>query len=158
MYTHLVLSTLLYIVTLLLQGTVPSFLAKSDGELQLDFSEGDWPPQCGESEWDCEYTFCNGLKTYLQAELCEGNEESCDVEVTCDPEEVTRRRLDAPKISNVKSHRALQSVDLTFPFQVSLLIACSTPDCSDTAGQAAAAAAAMAGISSTLDSIASKRL
>ena len=104
-------------------------LAKSEGRLVLDNLT--WPPECSfDTDEDCEASFCNGLQTVLEKNLCPADDvKDCEVAVTCEPEAIGGRKLGALE---TKIQRALQSISYgIMPFFISFIIACATADCSD---------------------------
>lgn len=86
-----------------------SVLAKSEGALALE--DLTWPPTCSLTPEECKASFCSGLKTVLEENLCPADAADCEVAVTCEPEVITRaRKLGALETEMIQ--RALQTLRL----------------------------------------------
>lgn len=103
-------------------------MVRSEGELVLE-ELTTWPPDCSfDTDEECEASLCGGLQTVLKENLCPADVKDCEVAVTCEPEEITGRKLGALKTKMIQ--RALQSTS-SMPFFISFNIECATADCSD---------------------------
>ncbi|KAL7451141.1 hypothetical protein ACHAWC_004002 [Mediolabrus comicus] len=134
------------------ENQVPSVKAQTNTKLRFDGMI--WPPDCGETQDQCESIFCEGLESYLQSQLCTDGITGCEAVVVCDFKEANRR-LDAPKTEML--HRALQS-SYDAPILVSFLVPCADPTCTNTSVEAAAAAATVTSMNSVLQSMTSTQL
>jgi hypothetical protein len=128
-------------------------LATSNGEFDMDL---EWPPQCpgGETDEECKQIVCDGVQTFLQENLCTGQNDDCEVVVPCYEVTQARRKLDAPKTNLL--HRALASTGWTLKLQ--LIIPCENGDCSDDAANTAAAVAAMGPIQTSFGTITNEEM